>query len=147
MSEKQEQPKVGVAVVVVRDGRILLGKRRSGAGVGHWGTPGGMLDMTESFERCARRETREETGLVLRDLRYVGTLNDVMPDEGRHYITIWYEAAEPEGALRNPSPEETERWEWYSPDSLPDPLYASFSHLLRRGYRPGAGTIVQPDGE
>ena len=64
MSER-ELPKVGVGVIVVRDGKVLLGKRRGAHGEGSWSFPGGHLEFNELLEICAKREAKEETGLEI----------------------------------------------------------------------------------
>lgn len=55
------------AGVIVPDGagRILLQRR---ADDGRWGIPGGGMDLGETLEETARRELREETGLVAGEL-------------------------------------------------------------------------------
>lgn len=51
---------VSVAGVVVNDrGQVLVICRRDN---GHWETPGGVLELGESFEDGVRREVAEETG-------------------------------------------------------------------------------------
>ncbi len=42
-----EKPGVGVVAIVVRDGKVLLGKRKNTAGAGQWGMPGGNLEFNE----------------------------------------------------------------------------------------------------
>jgi ADP-ribose pyrophosphatase YjhB (NUDIX family) len=51
--------------------------------------PGGHLEHGESWEECARREILEETGLVVRDVRFLTATNDVFAAEGKHYVTIF----------------------------------------------------------
>ena len=53
---------VGVATAIVRDGRLLLGRRIASYGSGLWQTPGGKVDPGESLADAAVRETYEETG-------------------------------------------------------------------------------------
>ena len=56
----KNRPSVGVAVIVVNNGKVLLGKRKGSHGSGSWAFPGGHLEMNESIEACARREVFEE---------------------------------------------------------------------------------------
>jgi 8-oxo-dGTP diphosphatase len=54
----------GTVVVDLRDGEpLLLLLRRRKPPVGLWENPGGMLEPSEDFALCARRETLEETSL------------------------------------------------------------------------------------
>lgn len=65
----QVTPKVGSeAVVFDEQGRALLVRR---ADDGCWGLPGGWLEPNETPAEAARRETLEETGLVVRISRLV----------------------------------------------------------------------------
>ena len=56
---------------------------------GTWGLPGGHLEFGESFETCATRETLEETGLKMKDVRFLNATNSIMKAENKHYITIF----------------------------------------------------------
>ena len=64
---EKDRPKIGVAVIVKKKDKVLLGKRISLHGKGSWGFPGGHLEFCESIEECAKRETKEETGLIIND--------------------------------------------------------------------------------
>lgn len=54
-----------VGVVVVRDGKVLLGRHTYGPGRGLLIIPGGYLDEGETPEDAARREVLEETGITV----------------------------------------------------------------------------------
>lgn len=86
------QPKVGVAVFVWRNGKFLIQKRHGSHGEGTWSVPGGHLELNESWEDCAKRETLEETGMEIANIRFLTATNDIFKDEDKHYITIWVEA-------------------------------------------------------
>ena len=61
----KDDPRVGVAVVIERDGQVLLMKRKNVHGAGTWAVPGGHLEFGETPEECAVRETREEVGIAI----------------------------------------------------------------------------------
>ena len=56
-------PKVGVGVVALRDGRILLVRRKMNPERGKWSIPAGFVDRGEDPRETAVRETYEETNL------------------------------------------------------------------------------------
>lgn len=62
--------KVGVIVLVFKGGKVLFGKRKSKLSTDTYGAPGGHLEYMESFEDCARREVREETGMEIQNIRF-----------------------------------------------------------------------------
>jgi 8-oxo-dGTP diphosphatase len=57
-----------------------------------WALPGGHLEFCESFETCSEREILEETGLQIRDIRFLTATNSVFEAEGKHYVTIFMAA-------------------------------------------------------
>ncbi len=62
-----EDPKLAVAVLIEREGRVLMGRRsRHSASPGKWSYPAGYVDRGERVEDAAVREVREETGLQVR---------------------------------------------------------------------------------
>ncbi|MCS6996237.1 MAG: (deoxy)nucleoside triphosphate pyrophosphohydrolase [Casimicrobiaceae bacterium] len=68
----ERRPLIEVAVAIVRDaqGRILMAERLPHQlSPGYWELPGGKIDPGETPLEAARRETLEETGLAIGDLR------------------------------------------------------------------------------
>ena len=56
-------PKLAVAVLIVRAGRILLGKRGPGTREsGKWSYPAGFVERGERVEQAAAREAHAEDG-------------------------------------------------------------------------------------
>jgi len=129
-----ERPKVGIGVIVIRDGKILLGKRKGAHGEGTWSFPGGHLESFETFEDAARREVKEETGIDIASSAVVTVTNDFFPD--KHYITIYMESRENEGEPNNLEPDKCHGWDWFSWDDLPRPLFLPIKNLLAQGYTP-----------
>lgn len=120
-------PYVGVGCIVVRDdGRLLMVQSHRG----FWSTPGGHLDFGESPDECAIRETFEETGLQVAEVEFVAVTNDVLPDAGRHYVTVWMRADTTERTLAVRDPAEIADAGWFAPESLPAPLHPYFENLI-----------------
>lgn len=99
-----QMPKVGVGVIIRKDGKVLFGKRKGAHGQGGRALPGGHLEFGESIIDCALREVEEETGIVVENA-YVGPYtNDIFVSENKHYITLFvvcdYKSGEPE--IREP---------------------------------------------
>lgn len=54
--------------------RVLLIEKKRGMGTGYYNAPGGHIELEETKLEAAIRETKEETGLEVSDLKEVGTL-------------------------------------------------------------------------
>jgi 8-oxo-dGTP diphosphatase len=59
-----QNPIVGVAAIVLRDRKVLLGKRNASY-QGLWCIPCGYVEWNEDVEEACKREFEEETGLVV----------------------------------------------------------------------------------
>jgi 8-oxo-dGTP diphosphatase len=46
------------------------------------------------------REAREETAVEVTRPRFIGATNDVFEADGKHYVTLWFEADYDTGAVR-----------------------------------------------
>jgi 8-oxo-dGTP diphosphatase len=130
----EKRPFVGVAVIVVREGRVLLGKRKHSHGAGTWQFPGGHLEYGESVESCARRELYEETGLSIVNLRLGPFTNDFFKDEKKHYITLFVIAEQTTGQARVKEPEKCECWDWFPWSEMPKPHFLPIVNLLRQNF-------------
>ncbi|WP_040285046.1 NUDIX hydrolase [Sporosarcina koreensis] len=60
---------VGCGVIIEQDRKILLQHRTD---EDNWCIPGGIMELGETFEETAIRETEEETGLLVGDLTLFG---------------------------------------------------------------------------
>lgn len=131
-----EYPGVGVGVYIRKEGKVLLGLRKSEHGKGEWCAPGGKMDMNESPEACAIRETFEETGLEIENVRFVGITNDIWQNVGTHYVTLSFVADWKAGEVRLMEPDKCEKWEWFAWGDFPEPLFLSTRNFIKDGYNP-----------
>lgn len=120
---------VGFGVMMVRDGKVLLGKRHSDQtkassaldGEGTWTMPGGKLQYGETFEEGVKREVGEETGIIVREATVIGINNDI--GTHAHFVTLGFLSTDFEGEPRVLEPNEIIEWNWFELDNLPSPLY------------------------
>ncbi|MFF7076026.1 NUDIX hydrolase [Streptomyces lavendulae] len=82
MTQQNAEERPGVAAaIVVHEGRVLLVRRRVSEGRLSWQFPAGKVELGESREDAAVRETQEETGLMVKPVQLLG--ERVHPDTGR----------------------------------------------------------------
>lgn len=60
--------------IVHQEGRVLLGMKKRGFGMGRWNGFGGKVDKGETIEEAAKREMFEEAGVEILDPEKVGIL-------------------------------------------------------------------------
>ena len=122
---------IGVAVIIIRNDRILLGERIGAHGGGTWALPGGILETGESIEQCAQREVLEETGLELLSIKKYSFTNDIFEDDGKHCVTLYVTACSPEGEAEVREPDQCRQWMWCKFESQPQPLFLPLVNLLK----------------
>jgi len=119
-----QAPGIGIGVIVLKQGKVLMGKRGEQSFYSnHWSLPGGRLELFESFEDCAEREVFEETGLKVKNLELVALHNDLMPEVEKHYLTLFFKAEAAGGELTVKEPEKMTDLAWFELDALPQPLF------------------------
>lgn len=128
------KPQVGVAIIVVKDSKVLLGKRLSSHGIGTWQFPGGHLQYGETIEDCAKRELFEETGLTIQNVRYGPYTNDIFKAEQKHYITLFVIAEYDSGVLVLKEPNKCEKWKWFRWSHLPEPKFLPIQNLMKQNF-------------
>lgn len=132
-----DRPKVGVGLLIVKDGQILLGQRKSSHGTGEFGGPGGHLEGMESFEECVMRELSEEAGMDLRvkNLRFLCVTN-LTKYPPKHYVDIGMVAEWESGEPIVGEPDKLVSWNWYKLDELPPVTFGCMENYLE-SYRTG----------
>lgn len=120
---------VGCGVMILKNGKILLGRRHEDKdkadselhGEGTWTMPGGKMHFGESFFAVAAREVGEETSLKINKLQLISVANDIKEDA--HFITLGFLCEDFSGEAKVMEPDEITEWQWFSLDNLPKPMF------------------------
>ena len=126
----EEMPKVGVGVLVLKDGKALLLKRKGAHGEGSWCYPGGHMEFGESFLDTAIREAEEESGLKVKNPRFLCITNDIFEKENKHYITIFIAADYVSGEAIIMEKDKCTDIGWFDLDKLPKPLFIPTKNMV-----------------
>jgi 8-oxo-dGTP diphosphatase len=130
----EKRPKVGIGVLINKNGKILLGKRINAHGEGTWSPPGGHLEFGETPLDCAKREVAEECGVIASNWRKGPYTNDIFEIESAHYVTLFvlanWESKEPSIL----EPDKCTQWKWFDIKDLPKNLFLPIKNLLNSGY-------------
>lgn len=137
MTKQNKKMGIGFGVMILRDGKVLLGKRHEDPkkassflhGEGSWTMPGGKLDFGESFEKGAEREVVEETGIKIKSLKVISVSNDIVSDA--HFVTIGLLCQDFEGEAQVREPDEITEWQWFPIDQPPKPLFFPSEKILK----------------
>ena len=103
---------VAGTIPVRADGSVLLIRRDIEPRRGSWVFPGGYMDVGESAEAAAARETLEEAHLEVTNLRLIGVYTRIEPG----VVVIVY-AADPLGEAE--AGHETSEIGWFLPGAIP----------------------------
>lgn len=131
---------VDVHILLVRDGELLLSKRRSADEFdGRWHLPAGKLEYGEAATAGAAREALEETGVVIdpADLRHLHTAHVVAPGRESR-IGLFFVATAWTGTPVNREPDRAHEIRWFALDALPGDIIG-YSVAGIRAYLDGTG--------
>lgn len=128
----QPQVRVGIGCFVWKDGKFLMGQRRGSHGDGTWSVPGGHLELGETWAECAAREVMEETGLKIKNIRFMAATEDFFPADSKQYTTIWMESDWGSGEPTIVEPDKWVNQEWHTYQDLPEPLFEPCWQNLRK---------------
>jgi 8-oxo-dGTP diphosphatase len=130
--KSERQIRVGAGVIVVKEGKTLLAKRSSKKSLGQsqWGSAGGHVEPGETPAEAAIRETKEELGIVVGNLKFLTCLDEQWKD-GRQYVDIIFLADILSGNPKSMEPDKIEEAGWFDLDNLPEPMFAPVRAALK----------------
>lgn len=116
-----------VDIVVHTNDQILLIKRKNPPFQGWWALPGGFVDPHESPIQAAQRELKEETGLTIDNVKFVGKFDKPYRDPRmQHVVSMAYVCFLPNKKLVK-GQDDAELAAWIDKNSLVD-IDLAFDH-------------------
>lgn len=119
-----------VHTVIANDrGEVLILQRSKHDDVlpGYWDIPGGTLEDGEDPAQGATRETKEETGLNISDVRLFFQKSNVDIPKNKQFITLVFHARTSTEDVTI-SPEDHDTYAWISPSKIGD--YETVDYLV-----------------
>ena len=124
-------PRIEPAVIVLvkKGNKILLAKSKTSHSSNFYGCIAGFIEHGESAEQCVEREVLEETGIKIKNIKYVGSQAWPFPDQLMLAFTADYASGE---IVKQE--EEIEDVAWFDKNNLPQiPKPGSVAYNLITG--------------
>ena len=134
-------PKLVVATLAHRDGKVLLHRRAMEPGRGKWTFPSGFVDGEEVVEEAAIREAKEETNADVAIERLFG----VYSEAGERIVLIVYEGTVTNADISVADPNESTEVGFFDPAGLPDMAFARDRDIIRRWAKQSRSEIPKPE--
>lgn len=139
---KEEQARVGVGILIIRDGKVLWGKRKGALGSGLYGIVGGHLEHGETAEQAILREISEECGVRVKNLRIL-CVSDFLTYYPKHYLDVGFVGEWASGEPQVLEPHKLEGWEWRDFDDVPEKVFLPCLGYLE-AYKTGKNYFTYP---
>ncbi len=129
---------IGTGVLIFNEqNKIIMGLRNDDPdkadselkGEGTWTLPGGKLEFLESPIECAKRETKEETDLDVKNLKLISVSDDKIPKA--HFITLGFVCKDFEWEPKTMEPEEITKWRWFDIEKLPEKIFSPSKKIIK----------------
>ena len=122
-----QDPKVAAAVLVEKDGRVLLVRRVNEPFRGMWTLPAGFVNGGEDPAEAAARECVEETGLSVRVTRVLEIIHGREHERGADFVIV-YHAEVISGELL--AADDADAAEWFVRNALPPLAFKATKQVL-----------------
>jgi ADP-ribose pyrophosphatase YjhB (NUDIX family) len=116
MSVVLPAPTLATLVYCVRDGKVLLLKRKKPPYPGYWVAPGGKIELGESPHEGALRELREETGLMAKQAELRAIITETSPHPDWQWLIFMYRVLQPVGDVI--SDQREGELSWFAPEDF-----------------------------
>jgi 8-oxo-dGTP diphosphatase len=118
--------------LVIDNNKVLMILRKKDPESGKWCLPGGYLSWDETVEECAAREVKEETGYIIKDLKFL-KINSNPNREERQNIVLFFKANIKE--KKDPIDlDEVIKIKWFSLDELPNDIVFGHDKIIKEHF-------------
>jgi NADH pyrophosphatase NudC (nudix superfamily) len=124
-------PAPATSIALIKDGKILLAKRKVEPEKGKWDILGGFVEAGESIEDAVIREMKEETNLDVEITEYLGSVADIYG--GKPSLPILYKVKmADENQTPNPQ-DDVEELAWFSTSEIPkNPAFKNVEVIIEK---------------
>lgn len=118
-------PVIPAIIVLIQDGERIFMGHKPGWGK-RYGLIAGFVEPGETLEECVHREIKEETGIEVKDLKYISSQPWPFPSQ----LMVGFTAQYKDGVFQ-PHDDELDDARWFTRDTLPElPPPSSVAYLL-----------------
>lgn len=93
-------PVIAVDAFIIKDKKVLLGKRKIEPYENCWCLPGGRMEINETCEEAVIREVKEETGLECEIVKLLNVYSKKGRDPRGHTVSVGYVLTPIKGKLK-----------------------------------------------
>ena len=122
-----QDPKVAAAILVEKDGRVLLVRRVNEPFRGMWTLPAGFVNGGEDPAEAAARECLEETGLNVRVTEVLDVIAGREHERGADFVIVYH--AEVINGKLVPA-DDADAADWFLRDKLPSLAFRATQKVL-----------------
>jgi 8-oxo-dGTP diphosphatase len=138
----EDQARVGVGALIIKDDKVLWGKRKGSFGDGLYAFVGGHLEYGETAEQALLREIAEECGVRVKNVRVL-CVSDFLTYYPKHYLDVGFVCEWESGDPQVLEPHKVEGWEWRAIDDIPQEVFAPCRGYIE-AYKTGKNYFTYP---
>lgn len=119
-----------VAVLLVDDGKLLLGRRIRDDKFEGWQCPGGFMRSNETLCAAAQRCCLQKAGIQINDVEQGPYTNNIFHSTAQHSVSLYVIAREFKVINSALYADAQMEWNWFNIDEIPSAKFQPLQQLL-----------------